>query len=246
MSKRKKVLPTFSELKADLKPMTFKEKVDHLWTYYKGYVLGALVVAILITMVVTAYTNASKKIRVSGMLANVAMTQEGYDYLTKDYHKKLGLVKTWEVVELQSADFSSLADPTSGEDNYYASQKLILQVASGDMDYAIIDKLALDFYVHQDVFSDLRDVFPEEMMAEFAEKDMLFYMLSVPDDTDLDSLEIDPETADRIPVAIKMKGLPFAEESMHGGEYYFCATSHEPDAKVIIAVWEYILDWENR
>lgn len=246
MSKRKKVLPTFAELKADLKPMTFKEKVDHLWTYYKGVVLGALVVALMITMVVTAYINGQKKIRVSGMLANVSMTQEGYNYLTKDYHKKLGLEEGKEVVELHSADFSSLADPTSGEDNQYAAQKLILQVASGDMDYAIVDKLAIDFYVHQDVFSDLRDVFPEEMMAEFAEKDMLFYMLSVPDDTDLDNLEIDPETADRIPIAIKMKGLPYTEEAMHGGEYYFCATSHEPDAKVIIAVWEYILDWENR
>lgn len=246
MSKRKKVLPTFSELKADLKQMTFKEKLDHLWTYYKGYVLGAVVVVILISMVVSAYSNASKKIRVSGMLANVSMTQEGYNYLTKDYFKKLGLEEGKELVELQSADFTSLADPTSGEDNYYASQKLILQVASGDMDYAIVDELALDFYVHQDVFSDLRDVFPEDMMEELAEKDMIFYMLSVPDDTDLDNLEIDPETADRIPIAIKMEGLPFTQEAMHGGEYFFCATSHEPDANVIIAVWEYILDWENK
>lgn len=246
MSKRQKVLPTFAELKADLKPMTFKQKVDHLWTYYKGYALGALVVALIVIMTVTAYINASKQIRVSGMMANVSMTQEGYNYLTKDYHKKLGLQEGKEVVELQSADFSSLADPTSGEDNYYASQKLILQVASGDMDYAIVDKLALDFYVHQDVFSDLRDVFPEEMMEEFAQKDMIFYMLSVPDDTDLDDLEIDPETADRIPIAIKMKELPFTKEAMHGGEYYFCATSHAPDAKVIIAVWEHLLNWENR
>lgn len=246
MSKRQKVLPSFKELKEDLKPMSFKEKVDHLWTYYKSYVIGVLIVVMIIAMTVTAFINASKKIRVSGMLANVYMTQEGFDYLTKDYFKVLGCKKDKEIVELQSTNFISLADPTSGEDNNYAAQKLILQVSSGDMDYAIVDGLALDFYKTQQVFSDLREVFPEETMKELAEKDMLWYVMVVPDDVDLDNLEIDPETAERIPIGIKLKDLPFNRDAMHNGDYYFCATSHNPDKEVIVAVWEYILDWENR
>ena len=47
MSKRKSVMPTFRELMDDLKPMTFGEKLDHLWTYYKEYVFIALVLALL-------------------------------------------------------------------------------------------------------------------------------------------------------------------------------------------------------
>lgn len=246
MSKREKVLPSFKELKEDLKPMTFWQKADHLWTYYKGYLIGFLVVVFLISMTTSAIINANKKIVVSGMVVNVRMTQEGYDYLTKDYFELLGCEEGKEVVQLLATEFASLADPTSGEDHSYAAQKLILQVTSGDMDYAIVDRMALDFYANQEVFSDLRQVFPPEMMAEFEAQGLVWYALSVPDDTDLDNLQINPDEVDRIPIAINIQGLPFVQEAMHGGEYYFCATSHEPDVQVILGVWEYILAWENR
>lgn len=246
MSKRQKVLPNWKELKEDLKPMTFREKVDHLWTYYKGVLVAVLIVALMVTMTVSAFINANKEIVVSGMVVNVKMTQEGYDYLTKDYFDVLDCEEGKQVVQLLATEFASLADPTSTEDNSYAAQKLILQVTSGDMDYAIVDKMALDFYTNQEVFSDLRTIFPPEMMAEFEERDMLCYSLSVSDDTDLDNLQIDTETADRVPIAVKMDGLAFVEETMHGGEYYFCATSHDPNKEVILGVWEYILAWENR
>ena len=90
MKNRAKIMPSFKELKEDMKDMTFGEKVDHLWTYYKIYLFLALVAIFMIVMVVNIAINASKKIVVSGMLANVEMTQEGYDYLTIDYFYVLG------------------------------------------------------------------------------------------------------------------------------------------------------------
>ena len=245
MSNRQKVLPTWEELKEDLKPMTPKEKLDHLWTYYKGVVFGFLFAVLVVIMAVSAYINANKEIVVSGMLANVYMTQEGYNYLTEDYAELLGCEGN-QVVELIASNFVSLSDPTSAEDNSTAAQKLILQVASGTMDYAIIDNIAIEFYASQDVFSDLRTIFPAEMIAQWEEQDMLYYIMVVPDGVDLDNMEIDPETADRIPIGIKIQSLPLVQDTMHGGEYYFCATSHEPDVEVIRGVWDHILAWEKK
>ena len=38
----------FEKLKQDLKPMTFTEKLDHIWTYYKYYGLGIFCVLIIV------------------------------------------------------------------------------------------------------------------------------------------------------------------------------------------------------
>ena len=245
MSKRKKVLPSLKELKADLKGMTFKQKVDHLWTYYKGYLFAFLIGVLMVSIVVSAYINSGKKLVVSGMMCNVRMEQAGYDYLTKDYAKELGCDRKTELVELYTSDFSSLEDPTSSEDNYYAAQQFILRVSSDVVDYAVMDEFAMKFYSAQGVFADLRDIFPEEMMAEFEAQDMLYYNLIVPDDTDLDNLEVDLETAERIPIGIKMQKLDFVQDVMWGGEYYFCVAGNTPDAEKVVAVWDYILAWEE-
>ena len=115
------------------------------------------------------------------------------------------------------------------------------------MDYAIVDRFAIEFYVKEDVFSDLRDVFPADVIAELAENDMLYYMVAVSNDANLNDIEnVEVDMANRIPIGIKMQTLPFTQEAMHGGDYYFCATSHDPDPEVIVGVWEYILNWENR
>lgn len=244
MSKRKKIIPSFKELKEDMKDMSFKEKADHIWTYYKGYLLGVLFVGLVVAIVITGIVNSNRQVEVCGILVNGRIDQKGYNYLTKAYAEALG--KPEYAVELQASDFQSMEDPTSSEDNMTAAQKLILLVASGEMDYAIVDQFALNFYLHQDVFSNLDDVFPAEMLEELAEKDMLMYYKTVDEDASLVDMENDSDPTGRIPIAIKMQDLPFVQDTMYGGEYYFCATSHEPDTDAIIAVWNYILAWENK
>lgn len=243
MSQRKKIIPSFKELKEDLKKMTFKEKVDHLWTYYKMYLLGVLFIGLVVAIGITGIINSQRKVEVCGILVNGRIEQRGYNYLTKAYAKALG--KPEYAVELQSSDFQSLEDPTSTEDNLVSAQRLILLVTSGELDYAIMDDLGLRFYLNQDVFADLDDVFPAEMLEELAEKDMLVYYKAVEEDMTIAEMENDTETEGRIPVAIKMQSLPFVQDTMFGGEYYFTVSGHDPDPDVIVAIWNYILAWEG-
>lgn len=244
MSKRKHIMPTFSELKEDLKTMTFREKVDHLWTYYKEYVFLLLLVAVLTVGLTVSAVNANKETLVLGILANVSMSGEGKEYLESGYFEKIG-GKEGQQVLLHATNFQSLEDPTSAEDNYNAASLLIARVSAGQLDYAIIDELAMEFYVTQAVFLDLRDFFTEEELAELAEKDLLVYATEGDVDENGDLIPGTGDIEGRFPVALKLKELPFCQDTMYGEDVFFVIGGNDPDKEQVRGIWEHILAWEK-
>ena len=245
MSKRKGVMPTFAELKEDLKPMTFRQKVDHLWTYYKEYVFLVLVAAILLVGLITSAINANKETLVLGMLANVSISVEGKDYLEGVYFEKIGGEEGQQVL-LHSTNFASMEDPTSAEDNYNAASLLIARVSAGQLDYAIIDELAMKFYVTQAVFMDLREFFTEEELAELAQQDLLVYATEGDVDENGDLIPGTGDIEGRFPVALKLKELPFAQDTMYGENVFFVIGGNNPDVEQVRGIWNHILAWESK
>lgn len=242
MSKRKSVTPTFKELLQDLKPMTFWEKVDHLWTYYKEYLFVVLLVAVVVAFSVTALANSNKKSLLSGMLINVSMTQTGYNYMTQDYHTYLGATPVWEVVQLDATNFSSLEDPTSMEDNYNKSMMLIARVGGQMLDYALVDKMALEFYATQEVFLDLREFFTEEEIAAMG--DRVIWMAPEPEEgytaEDYEEGELDPWV-----MAVNVSDMPFFRENCPGETVYFTMAGNHPNMEAVRAFLEYLMAWES-
>ena len=143
MANRKRVTPTFRELMEDLKPMTFWQKVDHLWSYYKEVLLVVLLVGILSAAVVSGYINANRQYLFKGMMINISMSQEGYRYMTDDLLAKLGDGSKNQAVQMDYTNFTNLADPTNSEDNYASSFLFMARVSGQMLDCAIMDKLAL-------------------------------------------------------------------------------------------------------
>lgn len=243
MSKRKGVTPTFKELMADLKPMSFREKLDHLWSYYKEYLFMALLVGIVIAFALSTLFNSNKKMLLSGMMINISMSQRGYNYLTQDYHTYLGATPVWEVVQLDTTNFSSLADPTSMEDNYNKSLLLTARVGGQMLDYALLDTMALEFYGTQEVFLDLREFFtPEEIEAM---GDRAIWMQPEPEDgmeaEDYDEGELDPWM-----IAVDVSDLPFFLDNCGEGEkVYFAMSGNNPNKEAVRAFLEYVMDWKS-
>ena len=245
MSKRKGVMPTFSELREDLKTMTFWEKVDHLWTYYKEYLLLVAIAAALGVGIVSMVINANKETLVLGILANAPMSAEGKLYLEADYAEKVG-AKEGQQVLLHTTNFESLEDPMSAEDNYNAAQLLIARVSAGQMEYAIVDELAMSFYVTQAVFMDLRDLFTEAELADFEAQDMLVYATEGDVDENGDLIPGTGDIDGRYPVALKLEKTAFGTEALSGKTAYFAVAGNNPDKEQVLGIWQHILDWENR
>ena len=245
MSKRKNVMPTFRELMEDMKPMTFGEKVDHLWTYYKEYlflvVLGVAMAVGLVTMIM----NQNKDVLVMGIIANSSISVEGKDYLETGYFEKIGGRKGQQVV-LYTTNFQSMEDPTSAEDNYNAAQMLTGQVSAGQLEYAIVDELAMSFYVTQAVFLDLRELFTADELEELARQDMLMYATEGDVDENGDLIPGTGDIEGRYPVGLKLQNTAFGQEALYGKTNYFVVGGNNPDKEQVRGIWAHILNWEQR
>ena len=241
MSKRKHILPSLKELAADLKDMTFPEKLDHLWTYYKEYLAIALMLVLCVIAAVTAYQNATKNIVCTSVYANVTMTPTGMYHLKDGFAKELGVDQKRDVVEVTTVNFSSLADPTSDQNNYDTAQLLSALVTAGRMDYALLDKMAMEFYIHQEVFLDLREFFTPEELAELKEKDMLVYYQAKYEDNEGNILE--DLTEEPYPICVKLQSTPFCQTQMHGRDVYFAIGGNNPKLDMGAKVWDRIVNY---
>ena len=241
MSKRDRIIPNLKELWEDMKGMTFREKLDHLWTYYKEYLAMAAVLCLCVVACVAAYQNATKNIVCTSVYANVTMTPTGMYHLKDGFAKELGVDQKNDVVEVTTVNFSSLADPTSSENNYETAQLLTALVTAGRMDYALMDKMAMEFYIYQDVFLDLSEFFTAEELAELREQDMLVYYQAKYEDNYGNIL--DDLTEEPFPIAVKIQSTPFCQAEMHGKEVYFAIGGNNPKLDKVRMVWDKLVNY---
>jgi len=82
-----KLKQTFGELIEQLKPMSWKERFDHLWEYYKWVLAVAAVVIMLISIVCTSIYNKNVEVLFGGAVVNIHMSNEAREYLRKIWRK---------------------------------------------------------------------------------------------------------------------------------------------------------------
>ena len=78
----------FKKLGEDLKTMTFPEKIDHIWTYYKEYMFVALMLVIICVAIVSAIGNADMQYYNCGVMSNIELSRQGHTYLTDEFFEK--------------------------------------------------------------------------------------------------------------------------------------------------------------
>jgi len=218
------------KLRDEMKPMSWGKRIDHLWTYYKEYLWFVALALVVIIVFVTGAINASKEPVAMGMLVNAPIEQAGYDYLTVDYKEHLGVEGKKQTVELDYTNFSSLEDPTSTEDNYTASMILLARVTSGDLDYIILDKFAMEYYITQDVYLDLREFFTPEELEELGPR--VIYARQ-------------EDETESWAVAVDISDLPFVQENI-GTEkqIYFALSGSTKKLDICRDMWNYLHAWK--
>jgi len=240
--KRKSVTPTFKELLRDLKGMSFKEKLDHLWTYYKYHLLVVGLVGVFLATIITSVVNSNKDTLISGMLVNVNMKQTGFYALSDGYAERLG-ADSMDRVDLTSSTFENLETAKDVELSYNAAQVLVAKVSAGLLDYAIMDEVALRYYVEQEVFLDLRNFFTPEELEKLQEADLIFYAAGYEDE----NVDPEKEEADIWPVAIKITDWAFIQENVtNDGDIYLSISGHDPNEEAVRELLTYIYNWEGK
>lgn len=219
------------QLKKDLAGMSWKQKLDHLWTYYKGSLVVVLLVVMLGSLVTTAVINKNTKTLMAGVSVNTNITDEALSYVKDEYLELVGTggLENVRFSQIYMKDFN---DPASYEESYYTLMSLIALAANGDLDYMLLDQIGLENLMNHGIYSDLREFFTEEEMEEM--KDRLVWLDKSEDGTE-----------QLVPVALNVTGtMPFIEELGTSSQVYFAVATNTPRKEELRDFWEYLQAWE--
>ena len=220
----------FTRLRRDLAPMTFSEKADHIAHYYWPYALVFLLAAALLAGAVTGAVNASREVLLSGVVTNVAVRAEGFSYLSDGYFEHLGGKSGRQKVDVAYISFEALAQTQDVEANYSKALSVLAMISGGTLDYLILDRSALEFYITQDAFLDLREFLTPEELETCA--DALVWA--------------QPEGGQAYPAAVDISGLPFVRENIDAADgVFFALSGRTARLETCRDFWRYLSDWDG-
>lgn len=222
------------EFIATLRPMSWRDRIDHIWTYYKEIILIGAVVIILVASILGNALKPRLEVRMSGYLANITLSENGSAYLKEDYLSHLGGSADSQTVILNSTVFGGEGYLTNMEANYNAALAPVLQVTAQEVDYMLLDEVALEFYLNKAFFMDLRQLLNEE---ELKQLELTYYQ----------PMDIDEKpVGESYPVAVDITGTAFAQGcAKDAKKVYFVAVANGPNKDDIRNFWEYLNSWKE-
>lgn len=166
------VMDEFREEREALKNADFKTKWQYFLDYYKWWVIGiATGLAFVISII---YSNLTAKDNaLFGYFLNTYAIEENTPSLITGFAETAGIdLAEYEIMLDNSLRFET----TSGydENTYTASQKIMVTIAAGDVDFLAADEQAFNSYGTTDTFHDLRDIYTEEELEKY--KDYIYYV----------------------------------------------------------------------
>lgn len=232
--KRSNARQRLRALKETLKPMSHRQRIAHIWTYYKLQLLIVVVAVILIITAIGNLTNAGKEALISGVYANVDMSQEGWRYVDEQFFAYMGGDAQTQSIQLSATDFSGIFSNVNIFDSSYTSaMNPVAMVSGGSLDYLIMDEAALRFYMTQEILLDLTDFFTPDELDAFGER--VIY-LELVDESDV--------TVSRCPVAIDISELPFSQDCLNADGCYFSLSVNTSRLDACRIFWSYLLAWK--
>lgn len=212
------------ELSNALKPMGWKDRIIHLWTYYKWVGFTVLAVAAAISIIVHAVT--AKDPLFSGATMNLLLSAEGRTYITDDWKEQLSDdPKDWvDLAEMITSEDAAMV----GQDAVTATLQLSVMIASGELDYVLMDKETLGPFLEQEAFSDLRKILTEEQLDRLGNR-----VLYVSDGTV------------SYPAAVEITNTDFAQKCMAYTEaVYIAFPGNTGRTELADDFLEYLLNWQ--
>lgn len=221
------------KLKVDLKGMTWKEKIDHIWTYYKNFIFFTTVGLIVVIGVGSTMLAPKKELLMGGMCVNTYISAEGESYLHQEYFDRLqGNPKKQEI----QMYFRSFGELSVSVQDYDAFQSIITMLYAQKIDYLLMDETSLAPIIGYDALLDLRQVFTPEELEQFGEK--IQYAQAADDEGN--------PTGEKIPVAVEITDIPFVQDcNLYNQKFFLGFAVNAPNKDDLRDFWQYLLAWES-
>lgn len=222
----------FAKLRQDLKTMSFREKLDHIWTYYKEYMFVAVMLCLILAMVVASIANRDIQYYSCGVMSNVELSIEGHSYLTDVFYEQvLGNPKgkTYLSTSTLPQEEYTIGDT---DESYQAYMRVIAQVEGKDLDYMLMDEYSFGFYVGDRIYMDLSQLLDPEELARLYEQDMIVHVREENEETGT-------------PMGIDISGLPFGQDCLTTqGKTYLVFIRNTEQPENCLKLWEHMKNWK--
>ncbi len=222
----------FTRLCADMASMTWTQRVDHIWSYYKESIVIVIALVLIAIYLFASIWKDQKELLLGGLAVNVTFSEEAQSYLQDGYTK----TQEKENAEalLQMIHIAGFSEVQSSEQTYYMLTKTIAMLTNQEIDYFILDQTALELYLAQDAFLDLSDVFPEEELDAFGEN--VIQLTKVDEDN--------KTVVEAYPVALRITEIPFVREMGETtGDVYIAFAVNAPHSERLHGFWAYLNMW---
>lgn len=221
--KESTVLPGLKKLRDTLMPMTLLQKLDHLWTYYKESLFAVFLVAVIIAVICTAGVQSGKETLVSGIAADVYLSEELQEHLTEGYLARIG-AETNQLAYLELIQFSAPEAYDLERNSLESSLSIFVMAGAGSLDYLLLDTFALQQYIDQNIFLDLSDFLTPEELALWADQ-----LVRVTYE----------ETGETAILAVDISSLPIVQQqTVCDGPVFFALCETSPHLTACREIWE--------
>lgn len=227
---KKNIYTDFAKLKKDMKDMTFPEKVDHIFTYYKEvFWVGGVALLFIIAVISSAINGTTTNIKFQGIISNMTITDEGYQYITKDFKTYMGFAKG-EKVGLSEHEYKPGLTQGEVETAYALLMGVVAQVEAKNLDYMFLTEVSLEQFVPQDFYMDLRKVFTEAELTAFG--------------ADLRYGQRKGE-GEMFPLTLRVTDMPFVKANLNSKkeDVWLVFIGNTADVELCRTFWEYLNAW---
>ena len=223
------VMDEFREEREALKHGTPKEKFAYFMDYYKWHTVVAVAAIIFVISLVTQIVTRKDTVFYASMISGTELeSAEAYkqafaEYISVDLNKNEILFDT--SVRISSDNASQYTS-----DSMASKEKLLVYIASGEVDVFVTAPEILEQYAYNSFFLDLRTLLSQEQLEKYepyfyyVDQAVIDEMAAAQDAMDLDYAPVYPDPADLstmrdpIPVGIYIKNADSLRES-----YYYAS-----------------------
>lgn len=219
----------FINLRENLKEMTFKEKVDHIWTYYKWHFLVIVCVGAILIGLLYGIFAPRPKLHIGGVQCNMELSTEGFDYLNKVFQQDV-LGEKKGKTELRTFWFYGEYTVDAMTDTYKAHSSVTAYVENKQLDYMLTDMYSFKYFAGDRLLLDLRKVLSDEELAELDAQGLILYE---------DALD----GGEPVPRAINIVDTPFIKENSDATECYLVFIRNTPRIENCKKLWQHIKNY---
>ena len=211
------------KLRDTLSSMTLPKKLDHLWTYYKESLFAVFLVVVIIAVICTAVVQSGKETLISGIAANVYLSEGLQEHLTEGYLARLG-AQTHQQAYLEQIRFSAPEGYDLEGSSLESSLSVLVMAGAGNLDYLLLDTFALEQFMEQQILLDLSAFLtPEELALWESRLVRVTY----------------EETGATAIVAVDISSLPLVQqETVSDGPVFFALCESTPHPAACRDIWE--------